>query len=773
MLKDAQPSRRAVSACILGRRGNAEQKQAVRDLLKDTDALVRLRAAQGLLAGRDACGVATLIELLTDPSIEIAWQAEELLRWVSNETAPDAVVGSGEPEASAKAQQAWKTWAKDHAAKIDFAALEQEPRRPLLLLGYERTKGKLWIFGSDGMTRCEWKLKGGLADAQYVPGGTVLTLHEQPVREKPMLAERDRGGTVLWQYDNLADPKYVQRLSNGHFFVAEFVDVAAPYLTYKVFAAGARLVETQPKKHSTFGHALYRRANGKLVVAMFGLYRPEPSSFTGVQEYDPATDHNRDFVGTGGRFGAKVYVESAPEGGILASGFQHIPNRKDRMAEVVEFDRDGDKIWKYQVPEGTHAFRLAGGNTLICADNRVVEASADRRMVGEIPMELSPSVARPCLGLVRFGFDAFPTNIDLEIDVDYRVRCLGKKNPRTRINALRRLADFRHLAARVIPKLKAHVLDPDAGVQDEMKKTLVAIGVDEIPRLIQEIKIDDPERRYLAVGRIGGFRNGPGVLETLLDALKDENAKVRWMAVRSLGNRDSDPQSRRFYSDLPGSYRQSAEKIVPHLIRAFQDSDERVQQSAFATLGVLGPDAAAAVPKLIELLRSEKSMSVRANAAVTLGRVGHASNDARAALLTAVKETKDPTLLEWSIQGLCALRPVPNEAAKLLIQHYLASDNSSRVIRETCLFNILQIGGNDKATRDFFWQVLKDETTGLAKRCEIATRLVEIESDTTDLMDFMTNLAARQAELSDRRHVTESIRWQKKTLRQRQQHSMR
>ena len=168
-LKDVQPARRALAACILGRRGNPEQRQAVRDLLKDSDALVRLRAAQGLLAGHEARGVETLIDLLADPSIEIAWQAEELLRWVSNETAPDAVIGSGEPEAQANVQKAWRSWVATNANKIDFAALDKEPRRPLLLLGYDRKKGRVWLFGSDGVTRCEWNTKPNLADAQYVP----------------------------------------------------------------------------------------------------------------------------------------------------------------------------------------------------------------------------------------------------------------------------------------------------------------------------------------------------------------------------------------------------------------------------------------------------------------------------------------------------------------------------------------------------------------------------------------------------------------------------
>ena len=56
--------RRAAAACIVGRRGDAEQRAAVQKLLSDAEPEVRLRAAQGLLAARDKTGVPALIALL-------------------------------------------------------------------------------------------------------------------------------------------------------------------------------------------------------------------------------------------------------------------------------------------------------------------------------------------------------------------------------------------------------------------------------------------------------------------------------------------------------------------------------------------------------------------------------------------------------------------------------------------------------------------------------------------------------------------------------------
>src|SRR5205085_11226145 len=62
-LADGLPARRSVAACILGRLGAVEDKAAVRNLLTDCDASVRLRAAQGLLIAHDKAGIPPLIGL--------------------------------------------------------------------------------------------------------------------------------------------------------------------------------------------------------------------------------------------------------------------------------------------------------------------------------------------------------------------------------------------------------------------------------------------------------------------------------------------------------------------------------------------------------------------------------------------------------------------------------------------------------------------------------------------------------------------------------------
>jgi hypothetical protein len=102
-LTDAVPARRALSGFLLARWGTDKERKAAAALLKDADAEVRLRVAQGLLGAGSTEGVPALIALLANPSKGVAWQAEELLRWWAGEDGP-------------KPKGDWAAWWKDKPA---------------------------------------------------------------------------------------------------------------------------------------------------------------------------------------------------------------------------------------------------------------------------------------------------------------------------------------------------------------------------------------------------------------------------------------------------------------------------------------------------------------------------------------------------------------------------------------------------------------------------------------------------------------------------------
>jgi HEAT repeat protein len=88
-LQDPVPLRRAAAAEALCRADRPEQVPAVRKLLRDPNPSVRLRAALALAKQQDAAAVPVLIDLLAELPAGPRGQAEEVLRELAGEWAPD------------------------------------------------------------------------------------------------------------------------------------------------------------------------------------------------------------------------------------------------------------------------------------------------------------------------------------------------------------------------------------------------------------------------------------------------------------------------------------------------------------------------------------------------------------------------------------------------------------------------------------------------------------------------------------------------------------
>jgi HEAT repeat protein len=130
--KDADPSRRAAAALVLGRFGTAEQRTAARSLLSDPDFAVRFRAAQGLLAVRDKAALAVLASLTRSAPLPLAVRADELLASVAGSHAPKVALGE-EPAARAQCGAAWDAWVRrSGASDLTRAVVELPPANPAL-----------------------------------------------------------------------------------------------------------------------------------------------------------------------------------------------------------------------------------------------------------------------------------------------------------------------------------------------------------------------------------------------------------------------------------------------------------------------------------------------------------------------------------------------------------------------------------------------------------------------------------------------------------------
>jgi hypothetical protein len=122
-LADGDAIRRSTAALIVGRWGTAAQQQEVRELLTDAEALVRFRAAQGLLAARDESGLTTLIELLHTGPYDLAERSQEVLRLVARASGPRERLAPDQASRN-RCTQAWRRWLANQG-QLDVARLDK------------------------------------------------------------------------------------------------------------------------------------------------------------------------------------------------------------------------------------------------------------------------------------------------------------------------------------------------------------------------------------------------------------------------------------------------------------------------------------------------------------------------------------------------------------------------------------------------------------------------------------------------------------------------
>ncbi len=366
-VEDPRPVKRAAAAFVLGRSPLAEHRAVVRPLLADPDPLVRLRAALGLVAGKERDALLVLAALLDQAPLPLALKAEEFLLRVAGEGQPPTVaLGPGTPQERHKCRQAWENWCRGPGAKVNLARLDLHRR----LLGYTLLVtvdgyaggGKVWEIGPDGKERWGFTNVQGAIDAEILPGNRVLVAEHGARR----VTVRDFQGTILWERKVTGNPHDCQRLRNGHTFIATW-----PSEVLEVDGKG-QAVNTHMSRHGSVtsgqklrnGHVVYVTQNGNIV------------------ELDRAGKEVKVFKANHAP-GFRLGIEELPAGRLLIS--------YQGAGKVVEFDRAGQAVWECSVPSATAASRLANGHTLVCSNNnRVVEVDRNGRVVWELNLQGRP-----------------------------------------------------------------------------------------------------------------------------------------------------------------------------------------------------------------------------------------------------------------------------------------------------------------------------------------------------------------------------------------------
>jgi HEAT repeat protein len=351
-LDDPSARLRQAAADALGRHGGPEGRAAVRKLLKDPDASIRLRVAQGLVVGGDRAAVPVLIGALAEVPGGEAGQAEETLRLLAGGSGPEAPAADT-AEAREKYRDAWAAWWKQRGPKVDLARLHETATQPVL--GYTLLVevggvggGRVREVTRDGKQRWVVENIPFPVDA-YVLGGNRFLVAEFNGRR---VTERDFKGKILWSKDGLNSlPVNVQRLSNGNTFIA----------------TSNEIMEVDRKGKTLSQHfinngiaAAYRLRNGETVVL---------NNANQCLRLDARGKEVKSFdSGRGGGFTSGI--DAGPDGKILVSQ----PNQ----GMVAEFDRNGKQLWKAAAPNITSATRLPGGRVLVASYNSRTVVELDR-----------------------------------------------------------------------------------------------------------------------------------------------------------------------------------------------------------------------------------------------------------------------------------------------------------------------------------------------------------------------------------------------------------
>lgn len=232
-----------------------------------------------------------------------------------------------------------------------------------------------------------------------------------------------------------------------------------------------------------------------------------------------------------------------------------------------------------------------------------------------------------------------------------------------------------------LDQLNAAISHNDLQKRHEAEKAVQAIGAKAAPYILTDLRrgnsawrksyrnlfskvppwlqrlIPTPREEFtFFTGSSALFAIGPSAKPVLITALTDDDPVVRSASASALG-------SLAYYdgTDIKDS--------VPALTDCLRDTDANVRCLSAIALGHLGPEAAAAVPGLIPLLKdpqvgSQKGSQVfvRAAAARTLGKIGPKAKSALPALRSV---PKDSTPYDRSMAAIAIWR-IDSEVADTL-----------------------------------------------------------------------------------------------------------
>ena len=262
-------------------------------------------------------------------------------------------------------------------------------------------------------------------------------------------------------------------------------------------------------------------------------------------------------------------------------------------------------------------------------------------------------------------------------------------------------AQFHSIAATVFPDSEGNaevvlsaLPDEPRALDDVLERVIVQNSNDDLTRHIKS------EREIVRVAAVMLLdtqsivgANGPAVLDALLEASRDDTARVRVTAIRALGKKLSFQRPR----------------ILEALFSAFADPDESVRAEVLEKLAFPKwkgkVEESKLEPKLVSLL-SDSSSAIRVRAVEELGRLGSTSHEALAALPELLRSDDSRIVLEalgrislelWKAPELLDDRCSEIRPLVTVLVHILASDARREDTNESSIYTILRTFGSTRS----------------------------------------------------------------------------
>lgn len=248
---------------------------------------------------------------------------------------------------------------------------------------------------------------------------------------------------------------------------------------------------------------------------------------------------------------------------------------------------------------------------------------------------------------------------------------------------------------------------------------LVAAGPpDPIRALLTDVRDGHEDVRRSACDALADLGPDAGsAVPDLLDALEDRSWRGRWSAAAALLHiAPTEPAvTRAIVSALGDPSNVDREDIAYSLERVYprptwavpvlanQVKDKQAGYAAASTLAAFGPDAAAAVPSLIESVHSNDE-DTRAHACHALGRIGAAAKPAVPALAELLA-SPDKRNRAAAASALCDLGALSEAAVPTLVR---ATQDHEIDIRIEAAFTLGRIGYAQSKSLPAFKPPLKD-----------------------------------------------------------------